>query len=257
MLLHLVLGDTFREVMSVSPMDDGLILGWDWISSHDLHYLHDAGRVCLRSGPAPLQLDLLPAGVRPITPTLGDDPGQWSPGVPLAAPAGRAGDPVGDGPAATTDAVSTAGGYPPRLDGVVIPAARGPRRARARRGRSTSGGPRSQSPGPTTGTGPRGVGRFADGVEVLKDGTGLHLAPFCPADAELRREGADDPAFAALKARCADVLGGLRRAVRSSGTGCPSQPGLQGACRAPSAGLLLAADARREPGADLRPLLPE
>ena len=39
-LLHLALGDTFRESMSVSPMDmdvdADLILGWDWISSHDL-----------------------------------------------------------------------------------------------------------------------------------------------------------------------------------------------------------------------------
>ena len=35
-------------------------------------------------------------------------------------------------------------------------------------------------------------------MEVLKDGTVLHLASFCLADAELRLEGADDPAFAAL-----------------------------------------------------------
>ena len=33
---------------------------------------------------------------------------------------------------------------------------------------------------------PRCAGRFADGVEVLKDGTELHLASFCLADAELR-----------------------------------------------------------------------
>jgi hypothetical protein len=35
--------DKFRESMSVSPMDmdmgDDLILGWDWISSHDLRHL--------------------------------------------------------------------------------------------------------------------------------------------------------------------------------------------------------------------------
>jgi hypothetical protein len=52
------------------------------------------------------------------------------------------------------------------------------------------------------------VGRFADGVEVLKDGTELHLASFCQADAGLRLVGADDPAFAALKVQYADVLGG-------------------------------------------------
>ena len=68
-LLHLVLGDTFREVMSVSPMDmdvgDDLILGWDWISSHDLHHLYD-GRVCLRSGPARTEvLGGAPTGMPP------------------------------------------------------------------------------------------------------------------------------------------------------------------------------------------------
>jgi hypothetical protein len=45
-------------------------------------------------------------------------------------------------------------------------------------------------------------------VAVLRDGTELHLASFCLADAELRLEGADDPAFATLKAEYADVLGG-------------------------------------------------
>ena len=55
---------------------------------------------------------------------------------------------------------------------------------------------------------PRCAGRFMDGVEVLKDGTELHLASFGLTDAELRLEGADDPAFAELKVRYADVLGG-------------------------------------------------
>ena len=51
------------------------------------------------------------------------------------------------------------------------------------------------------------VGSFTDGMEVLKDGTVLHLASFCLTDAELRLEGAEDPAFAELKVRYADVLG--------------------------------------------------
>ena len=65
-LIHLSLGDTFRESLSVSPMDldvgADLILGWDWISSHDLHHLYADGQVRFRSGPDLLQLDLLPAG---------------------------------------------------------------------------------------------------------------------------------------------------------------------------------------------------
>ena len=72
-LLHLALSDTFRESMSVSPMDmdvdADLILGWDWISSHDLHHLYAAGRVSLQSGPAPLQQDLLPVSARPLVHT--------------------------------------------------------------------------------------------------------------------------------------------------------------------------------------------
>ncbi len=50
--------------------------------------------------------------------------------------------------------------------------------------------------------------RFVGGTEVLRDGTELHLASFGLADAELRLEGADAPAFATLKAEYADVLGG-------------------------------------------------
>jgi hypothetical protein len=45
-------------------------------------------------------------------------------------------------------------------------------------------------------------------VEVLKDGTELHLASFCLADAELRLAGTDDPAFTPLKSQYSDVLGG-------------------------------------------------
>jgi hypothetical protein len=55
---------------------------------------------------------------------------------------------------------------------------------------------------------PRLDGRFAEGVEVLRDGTELHLASFNVADAELRLAGDDDAAFAALKVEYADVLGG-------------------------------------------------
>ena len=57
--IHLCLGESFRESLSISPMDmdvgDDLILGWDWISSHDLRNLFHAGQVDLRSGPAQLQ----------------------------------------------------------------------------------------------------------------------------------------------------------------------------------------------------------
>ena len=53
-LLYLVFGYTFHEVLSASPMEmdvgDDLILGWDWISSQDLPHLYVASAF----GPGPL-----------------------------------------------------------------------------------------------------------------------------------------------------------------------------------------------------------
>ncbi len=64
MLIYLCLGDKFRKLMLVSPMNmdvgDNLIPSWDWISSHDLRQLYADGRVCLLSGSEQLQLKLLP-----------------------------------------------------------------------------------------------------------------------------------------------------------------------------------------------------
>jgi hypothetical protein len=58
-LLNLCLADTFSKSVSISPMvrdvGDNLILGWDWISSHDLLHLYQTGQVELRSGLAQLQ----------------------------------------------------------------------------------------------------------------------------------------------------------------------------------------------------------
>jgi hypothetical protein len=73
-LIHLSLGNSFHESLSILPMDmdvgDDLILGWDWISSHDLQHLYRAGHVDLRSGQEQLQLALLPASARPAPATL-------------------------------------------------------------------------------------------------------------------------------------------------------------------------------------------
>ena len=207
MLIYLGLGDVFREVMSVSPMDmdvdADLILGWDWISSHDLSHLYAPGRVSLRSGPALLQLDLLPASTRPAaralpvishgefrrllrqieceSPVAADTP--LAPPTPLSLP--------------ETPRRSTGWSRPVHADHAELASAEASalRTAHAQR---RPGRPAE----------PQGTGRFADGVEVLKDGTVLHFASFCLADAELRLEGTDDPAFAALKGKYADVLGG-------------------------------------------------
>ena len=206
-LIYLGLGDRFRESLSVSPMDmdvgDDLILGWDWISSHDLRHLYTDGRVSLRSGPAQLQLALLPASTRASTRTLTvighgefrrllrhvereapavlDAP--LVPTTPPRPPAPTCRSPGWSRPVHADHAELLA----------VEAAARQAARARRRPGRPPE---------------PRCAGLFADGVEVLRDGTVLHLASFCLADAELHLACADDPAFAALKAQYADVLGG-------------------------------------------------
>ena len=205
-LIHFSLGDTFRESLSVSPMDmdvgADLILGWDWISSHDLQHLYADGQVRFRSGPALLQLDLLPAGARPAARTLpvighGEfrrllrqlahelPAGTDSPPVPTTLP-----------PPATLRS-SKGWSRPLQADHAELAAVEAATTQAARTRRRPGRPPE-----------PRCVGRFVDGVEVLKDGTELHLASFCMADAELRLAGADDPAFAALKVKYADVLGG-------------------------------------------------
>ena len=206
-LVHLSLGDAFRESMSVSPMDmdvgDDLILGWDWISSHDLQHLFQAGQVDLLSGSAQLQLALLPSAARPPPASLStvighgelrrllrqivsDDP----PASPAATP------PVAPGPGG---ARSKGWSRPAQADHAELAALEAAAREAAR-ARRRHGGPSRAAP-PL-------AGRFVGGVEVLRDGTELHLASFRLADAELRLEGSDDPAFAALKAEYADVLGG-------------------------------------------------
>ena len=213
-LVHLCLGESFRESMSISPMDmdvgDDLILGWDWISSHDLGHLFQAGKVDLRSGPSQLQLDLLPAAARPPPATLStvmghgelrrllrqivrDDPTaplEGSSFVPSAAALGM------PSPGTTP---SPGWSRPRQTDHAELAALEAAERQAARE-RRRHGGP-SRVPPPL-------AGRFLGGMEVLPDGTELHLASFGLADAELRLDGADDPAFTALKAEYADVLGG-------------------------------------------------
>ena len=215
--IHLCLGESFRESMSISPMDmdvgDDLILGWDWISSHDLRNLFHAGQVDLRSGLEQLQLDLLPANARlppaNISTVIGhgefrrllrqilrDDPAQSGRATPPAG--GTTGLPARLG---TLGTGSTSPGWsrPAQVDHAELAALEAAERQAARE-RRRHGGPSREAP-PL-------AGRFAGGMEVLRDGTELHLASFCLADAELRLDGVDDPAFADLKTKYADVLGG-------------------------------------------------
>ena len=209
--IYLGLGDVFRESLSISPMDmdvgDDLILGWDWISSHDLRHLFQEGRVDLRAGPTRLQLTLLPAAAHPPPATLSTVIGHGELRRLLrqivrtdqpAGPAGVASVSLGSiqGPGG---ARSKGWSRPAQADHAELAAVEAAERQAARE-RRRRGGPSRVSPSLE--------GRFIDGMELLHDGTELHLASFCLADVELRLSGADDPAFTTLKAEYADVLGG-------------------------------------------------
>jgi hypothetical protein len=208
-LMYLGLGDVLRESLSISRMDmdagADLLLGWDCISSHDLRHLYQAGRVDIRSGPVRLQLALLPAAGAPASLStvmaqgelhryLGqlvrDDASATMAAVDMVAPAAE----LGRGGARCT-------GWPRWVHADYAALAAMEETAwRTAQARRRHGGP-SRPPSALT-------GRFVAGVEVLRDGTELHLASFGLADAERRLAGYDDPAFAPLKAEYADVLGG-------------------------------------------------
>jgi hypothetical protein len=206
--IFLSLGDVLRESLSVSPMDmdvgDDMILGWDWISSHDLRHFYADGQVSLRSGPALLQLDLLPASARPaarLLPVIAHGEfrrllRQIAREVPAADAPSPA--PPSQRPTPLPIPRSSTGWSRPVFAEHAELAAAEAAQLQAARARRRPGRPAELRP----------IDHFATGMEVLKDGTELHLASFCLADAELHLAGADDPAFATLKARYGDVLGG-------------------------------------------------
>ena len=211
--IFLGLGDAFRESLSVSPMDmdvgDDLILGWDWISSHDLKHLYVKGQVDVRSGSELLQLDLLPAEVRPPPRSLAViSHGEFrrllrqiDREAPLAAVVLPATSSSPSAPPSVLSCSSTGWSRPVHADHAELAAleeaTRQAARSRRRPGRAAFD------------VDPMAGPRFAAGFEVLKDGTELHLASFRLVDAELHLTGTDDPAFTEVKARYADVLGGV------------------------------------------------
>ena len=188
-LAHLCIGDTFRESMSMSPMElhvgTELILGWDWISSHKLEHLYPDGRALATSGVAPVPLDLHRRRPRGEDAGLGVllDHGEFRrmlrQVVPSVAVSG-------------TTATSNSGWSKPLwADHAGLAALEATARQRGRIRRGLGGEPP----------------RFAEGVEVLQDGTELHLASLGP-DASLRLDGQDNPAFENLQEHFKDVLDG-------------------------------------------------
>ena len=163
---------------------DDLTLGWDWTSSHDLRLPYVDGRVSRRSGPAQLQMDLLPAGARLAPRTLSViGHGEFrrllrqiervGPEPAVAAPAPP--------PAQTPPRRSTGWSRPLHADHADLAALESTQRQAARARRRPGLPPE-----------PHCADRFGDGAEVLTDGTELHLASFCLPDAGLRLANADD-----------------------------------------------------------------
>ena len=202
--VHLALGTgtPLCEIIDMSPLALGpgldIILGWDWISSHDLRFLYPQGAVrgsgLFDALTAPLQatgsalaqtlighgefrrmlrrvVPADPPASAATTPTATPSPPPLTPHSGLSKPL----EPLGAAEVARLDAA-----------------------AEARRARWVC-----RRCGPT----PPPV-RFATGVELLSDGTELHLASVRFVDTSLDLQGSDHPAFAALKAEYADVLGG-------------------------------------------------
>ena len=80
--VYLVLGDTLREAISMSPLvlEGGvdIILGWDWIVSHDLHKLYALGEM-VAEGPngtvrVPMERRATPGGGRASAQAVGEQP---------------------------------------------------------------------------------------------------------------------------------------------------------------------------------------
>ena len=208
-LVHLTLGgDTpLREVIDMSPLDLGpgidIILGWDWISSHDLQFLYPTGAIAGGGPQGPVSATLQPL-THPGTPLaqvlIGH--GEFRRMLRRVVPSGLSDATVCTTAAAAPEATSP---LPARHGGMSKPleplgtaelaAAAHNRQARSAR---RLGG---VLPPPAT-------PRFVDGTELLADGTELHLASLRLVDTSLTLPGMDHPAFTALKAEFADVLGG-------------------------------------------------
>ena len=204
--VHLALGSDvqLREVIDMSPLDLGpgldIILGWDWISSHDLRFLYPAGAVAGASSSGTLSAPLQPtppAGSAQAQTLALIGHGEFRRMLRRLLPVDSA-----SAPAPTPPSIPPLRGHsglskPVEALGAAevarLDAAAQTRRERWKRRRC--------------GLDPA-LGRFTTGTERLTDGTELHLASLRFVDTSLNLQGTDHPAFAALKSEFADVLGG-------------------------------------------------
>ena len=188
----------------MSPLDLGpeldIILGWDWISSHDLRFLYPQGRVSGGGLQGYYSAPLRPAAPLPAQASVLIGRGEFRSMLRRVVSAGP--PPPGRAPAGAARLEVPLQGL---HGGMLKPfnplgtaeLAAADRQCQLRRARRRAG---IATPPP--------LQLFSDGTELLDDGTELHLASLRFTDASLALEGQDHPAFAALKADFADVLGG-------------------------------------------------
>ena len=188
-LVHLCIGDKFRESMSMLPMElhvgTELILGWDWISSHKLEQLYPDGRAQATSGSGQVSLDLHRKRPRDADTGLGVliDHSEFRRMLRQVVPS--------ESPIRVAATSNSGWSKPLQADHAELAALEATARQRGRIRRGLGG----DTP------------CFSEGVEVLKDGTELHLASLGP-DAALRLNGRDNPAFEPLQQKFKDVLNG-------------------------------------------------
>ena len=207
--VHLALGSDppLRELIDMSPLPLGsgldIILGWDWISSHDLRFLYPQGAVA-GSGPcgtldAAMQSKSIGPAQAQILIGHGEFRRMLRQVLPDAASAMVA-PPLLSHPPTSASTSNERESKVTLLGSATVArlgAAAQTRRERLRHRRC----------------GPEPATRFVSGVERLCDGTELHLASLRLVDASIEMQGSDHPAFAALKAEYADVLAGPPRGL--------------------------------------------
>ena len=206
-VVHLALGtaEPLREVITMSPLDLGpeldIILGWDWISSHDLRFLCPQGGVVGEGPHGSVSAPLRPFSGPPATRAavlIGH--GEFRRMLRRVVPAAPADfhEPAAVAAHLATRPARRHSGMSKPLDPLgTAELAEVDHQRQLRRARRRAG----LAPAPP-------LPRFLDGMELLTDGTELHLASLRFADASIALEGQDHPDFAALKAEFADVLAG-------------------------------------------------
>jgi len=160
-----------------------IILGWDWISSHDLRFLHPRGTVTGAGPQGPVSAPLLPSTSPAAQASVLIGHGEFRRMLRRVVP--QAEPPVGP-PAVTASLTALPPGRHGGMSKPLEPL--GAAELAAEAAQRQLRWARRRTPPPR-------LPRFADGTELREDGTELHLASLRFADASLAFKGQDHPDF--------------------------------------------------------------